>query len=85
MMVISSQSHTQHVHKSMDILGEDKVNVKFLSSWKMVYHVSLCFLFNLLVYVLAVCLFCLCLFCLMSYVSVRTAANLFPNAHVSPF
>ena len=29
MMVISSQSHTQHVHKSMDILGEDKVNVKF--------------------------------------------------------
>ena len=28
-MVISSQSHTQHVHKSMDILGEDKVNVKF--------------------------------------------------------
>ena len=50
MMVIGFKSHTQHVHESMDILGEDIVNVKFLSSWKMVCHVSLCFLYNLLAY-----------------------------------
>ena len=49
MMVIISKSHTQHVHKSMDILGEDIVNVKFLSSWKLVCHVSLFFLYNSLV------------------------------------
>jgi hypothetical protein len=43
MMVISFKSHTQHVHEFMDILGEDIVNVKFLSSWKMFCHVSLQF------------------------------------------
>ena len=48
MMVISFKSHTQHVQESMDMLGEDIVNVKFISSWKMVCHVSLCFLYNFL-------------------------------------